>query len=192
MLPETHKGLINPLRVSDVTLNYLMRGTIEFCVTSSLVVLWRSTTESKNIVKPLAISQTIHTVCCEDDYFPKGKFKLFSSLFHSLYPVFPKSLYSVADLFALRDLLVVCNEEKCCVGVMWHSPRKTLASLGLFPWLVYVHAYCVPIATLNQGKRTRLLYLVGARIINSSARLEYNIVTTSLYISEYVNQHNCS
>ena len=38
---------------------------------------------SKNIVKLLAISQTIHTVCCEDDYFPKEKFKLFNSLFHS-------------------------------------------------------------------------------------------------------------
>ena len=34
---------------------------------------WRSTTD-KNIVKLLAISQTIHTVCCEDDYFPNGKF----------------------------------------------------------------------------------------------------------------------
>ena len=36
-------------------------------------LLWRSTTD-ENIVKLLAISQTIHTVCCEDDYFPKGKF----------------------------------------------------------------------------------------------------------------------
>ena len=36
-----------------------------------------TTTESKNIVKLLAISQTIHTVYCEDNnYFPKGKFKL--------------------------------------------------------------------------------------------------------------------
>ena len=31
------------------------------------------------------------------------------------YPVFPKSLFSIADLFAVRYLWVVCNEDKCCV-----------------------------------------------------------------------------
>ena len=77
-------------------------------------LLWRSTTESKNIVKLLAISQTIHTVCCEDDYFPKGKFKLFNSLFHTVYLVFPKSLFSIANLFAVRYLWDVRNEDKCC------------------------------------------------------------------------------
>ena len=45
----------------------------------------------------------------------KGKFKLFHSLFHSVYPVFPKSLYSSLDLFVVRYLWVVCNEDKCCV-----------------------------------------------------------------------------
>ena len=59
--------------------------------------------------------QTIYTVCYEDDYFPKGKFKLFNSLFHSVHPIFPKSWFSIADLFAVRYLWVVCNEDKCCV-----------------------------------------------------------------------------
>ena len=55
-----------------------MHEIMEFCVTSPLVLdNWE-----QNIVKPLAISQTIHNVCCEDDYFPKGKFKLFNTLFH--------------------------------------------------------------------------------------------------------------
>ena len=126
-------------------------------------LLWRSTTESKNIVKLLAISQTIHTVCCEDDYFPKGKFELFNSLFHSVYLVFPKSLFSIADLFAVRYLWVVCNEDKCCV--VTQRAANIFASLGLFAWLVYVRTYCVPIATLNQNKRTRLLYLDDAQII---------------------------
>ena len=71
---------------------------------------------SKNIVKLLAISQTIHTLCCEDDYFPKGKFKLFNSLFHSEYPIFPKRLFSFPNLFAVRFLWDVCNEDKCCGG----------------------------------------------------------------------------
>ena len=30
----------------------------------------------------------IHALCCEDNYFPKGKFKFFNSLFHSMYLVF--------------------------------------------------------------------------------------------------------
>lgn len=33
------------------------------------------------------------------------------------------------------------------------------ASLGLFTWLVYVHTDCMPIASLNQSKRSWLLYL---------------------------------
>ena len=101
---------------------------------------------SKNIVKLLAISQTIHTVCCEDDYFPQGKFKLFNSLFHLVYPVFP-NVSSIADLFALRHLWVVCHKDKCCV-VTQH-----IADIGV-AWLVYVCTYCVPIAFFNQNKRT--------------------------------------
>ena len=93
------------------------------------------------------MSQTTHTVCCEDDYFPKGKFKLFNSLFHSVYLIFPKSLFSIADLFAERYLWVVCNEDKCCVVTQRAADIRVA-------WLVYVRKYCVPIATLNQKKRT--------------------------------------
>ena len=41
---------------------------------------------------------------------------------------------------------------------------QTLASLELFTWLVYLRTYCVRIATLNQNKRSRLLYLGDALI----------------------------
>ena len=34
-----------------------------------------------------------------------------------------------------------------------------------FAWLVYIHTYCVPIATLNQNKWSRLLYLENMHII---------------------------
>ena len=44
----------------------------------------------------------IHSVGCEDNYFPKGKFKLFNSLFHLVYLVFPVRLISIANLFAVR------------------------------------------------------------------------------------------
>ena len=47
--------------------------------------------------------------------FPKGKFKLFNSLFHSAYLVFLIPLISIADLFTLCYLWDVCNEDKCCV-----------------------------------------------------------------------------
>ena len=98
-------------------------------------------------------------MCREEDYFPKGKFKLFNSLFHSVYLVFPKSLFSVADLFAVRYPRVVCNEDKCCV-VTQRAVDIRIA------WFVYVRTYCLPIATLNQNMRTRLLYLGDTQIIN--------------------------
>ena len=94
--------------------------------------LWRSTTESKNNVKLLAISQTSHTVCCEEDYFPKGKFKLFNSLFHSVYLVLFKK-----SCFLLQTCLpcVICGSYITKINaVLWHmhSARQTFASLGLF------------------------------------------------------------
>ena len=137
-------------------------------------LLWRSTTESKNIVKLLAISQTIHTECSEEDYFPKGNFELFNSLFHSGYLVFPKSFFSVADLFAVRYLWVVCNEDKCCFVTQCAADIRVA-------WLVYVRMFCVPIATLNQNKRTQLLYLGDAQIIrNISVNDEYWFLTDGL------------
>ena len=82
---------------------------------------------------------------------------LLNSLFHSLYLVFPKSLFSIADLFVVCYLWVVCNEVKCCVVTQ-------LAADIRFAWLVYVRTYCVLIATLNQNKETRSLYLGDAQI----------------------------
>ena len=75
--------------------------------------LWRSTSERKNIVKLLAISQTIYTMCCEDDYL-----NCFSSLFF------------IVDLFAVHLLQVVCNEDKCCV--------VTQRAAGLFTFVCIV------------------------------------------------------
>ena len=77
-------------------------------------------------------------------------------MFHSVYLVFPKSLFSIADLFAMHYLWVACNEDKCCV-VTKRAEEIRVA------WLVYVRTYCEPIATLNQNKRIRLLYLGHAK-----------------------------
>ena len=96
-------------------------------------------------------------MCCEDYYFPKGKFKSFDSLFHSVYLIFPKRLFSIADLFAVCYLWVVCNEDKCCVVTQRAADIRVA-------WLVYVRTYCVPIATLNQNRQTRLLYLGDVQI----------------------------
>ena len=75
--------------------------------------------------------KNIHAVCCEDNYFPKEKFKLFNSLFHSVYLVFSIRLISIADLYAVRYLWDVCKEDKCCV-VTHHEGDILVASLGLF------------------------------------------------------------
>ena len=130
----------------NVTINYLMHCT-----------------RSWNFGRQQILSNTwqychaILTVCCEDDYFSKGKFKLFNSLFHSMYLVFPISLFSIADLFAVGYLRVICNEDKCCVVTQGAADIRVV-------WLVYVRTYCVPIATWNQNKRTRLLYLGDSQI----------------------------
>ena len=135
-------------------MHHSMLPLINSCTRSSNFawhLLWRSTTKSKNIVKLLAINQTIRTVCCKDDYFPKGKFKLFNSLFHSVHLVIPKSLFSIAHLFAVRYLCGVFSEDKCSVVTQRAADIRVA-------WLVYVRTYCVPIATLNQNKRTQLLH----------------------------------
>ena len=109
--------------------------------------------------------KNIHAMCCEDNYFPNGKFQLFKTLFHSVYLVSSIRLISIADLFAVRYLWEVCNEDKCCV-VTHRAADILVTSLGLFSWLVYVRKYCVPIATLIQNKRSRLLYLGDTQIIS--------------------------
>ena len=44
----------------------------------------------------------------------------------------------------------------------------------LFTWLVYPRTYCVPTATLNQNRRTRLLYLGDAQIKREVLILDAN------------------
>ena len=79
--------------------------------------------------------KNIHVVCCEENYFPWGKFKLFSSLFHSMYLVFSIRLVSFANLFAVLYLWDVCNKDKCCV--------VTYRAVDIrIPWFVYLD--CLP------------------------------------------------
>ena len=103
-------------------------------------LLWRPTTERKNIVKIMAISQTIHTVCWEDNYFSNRKFNLFNSLFHSVYLVLPKSCF----LLKICLPCVICGTYVMKINaVSWHSVRETSASLGLACLCLHVfHAYC--------------------------------------------------
>ena len=87
-------------------------------------LLWRPTTERKNIVKLMAISQTIHTVCWEDNYFSNRKFNLFNSLFHSVYLVLPKSCF----LLKICLPCVICGTYVMKINaVSWHSVRETSA-----------------------------------------------------------------
>ena len=51
-----------------------------------------------------------------------------------MYPVFPKSLFSIADLFAVRYLWVVFNEGKCCV-VTQRAADIRVARLVYLPYL---------------------------------------------------------
>ena len=84
-------------------------------------------------------------VCCEEDYFPKGKFKSLNSLFHSVYLVFffSKRLFSFADLFAVRY-------ETKINAVLWHVLRRTFASLGLFTFACIACPLQLWIKTMNE------------------------------------------
>ena len=88
-----------------------MHEIMEFCVTSSLALdNWRKYCQTLGN-KPNHSHRLLRR-----RLFSKGKnFKLFNSLFHLVYLVFPKSLFSIADLFTVCYLWVVCNEDKCCV-----------------------------------------------------------------------------
>ena len=55
-----------------------------------------------------------------------------------MYLIFPKSLQSMADLFAVRYLWVVCNEDKCCVVTERGRHSRCLACLRLH----VLRAYC--------------------------------------------------
>ena len=88
-----------------------------------------------------------------------------SDYVYSVYLVFSIRLFSIANLFAVRYLWPLCNEDKCCV-VTHHVADNRV------PWLVYVRTYCVSIATLNrQNKRSRLLYLGDAQITREVCRV---------------------
>ena len=79
-----------------------MHEVIECCVAASLAHIWFLT------IPPhlQLISSTTTTPKCT----------LRSVLFHSAYPAFPKRLFSIADLFAVRYLWVVCTRS---LNVAW-------------------------------------------------------------------------
>ena len=96
--------------------------------------------------------KNIHAVFCENNYFPKGKFKLSNSLFHSECTLLFFNTFDFYYQFVCRALSVgrtVCNEDKCCVVT---DADIVVVPLRFFTWLVYVCTYCLPIATLNQNK----------------------------------------
>ena len=104
--------------------------------------------------------KNIHTVCCGDNYFPQGKFNLFNSLFHSVSLFFSIRLSLLPICLPCVSCGTYCNEDKRCV--VTHRAANIRVA-----WLVYVRTYCVPIATLDQNKRFRLLYLGDAQIIGN-------------------------
>ena len=75
--------------------------------------------------------KNVHAVCCEDNYFQKEKFKFSNSLFHWVYFVFSILLFSIANLFAVRYLWDVRNEDKCC------AVTHRLVDIRV-AWLVYL------------------------------------------------------
>ena len=91
--------------------------------------------------------KNIHVVCCDENDFPWGKFKLFSIFFfHSVYLVFSIRLVSFANLFAVHYLWDVCNKDKCCV--------VTYRAVDIrIPWIVYLS--CLPWIKISHLDKAR-------------------------------------
>ena len=112
----------------------------------------------------------------------EGNFKLFNSLFHSVYLVFSIRLFSIANFFA-RYLWDVRNEDKFCV--VTHRAVDVRVA-----WLVYLvclgshvlPAYC----NFESKQRTRLLYLGDAQIIINAVN---TLCYPTLYYQYLVNIH---
>ena len=93
-------------------------------------LLSRSTTEGKNVVKLLAISQTIHTKCAATVCFTQCT-------------LFFKKFVSIENLFVILYLWGVCIDDKCCVVTQ-------RAAVIRVDWIVYLaclrshvlRAYC--------------------------------------------------
>ena len=103
---------------------------------------------------PMVLVKNIHPVCCKDNYLPKGKFKLFNSLFHSVYlaAFFCRAL-------AVGRIITSINAVSC-TSRDGHS-RSLSCLLVLFTFA------CIACLLPNQNKRTRFLYLGDAQIISN-------------------------
>ena len=132
--PKICNEIMHHLMLSLIVMNEIM----EFCVTSLMLDNWEQKYCQTLGNKP---NQSHHVLW--GGLFSKWKFKLLNSLFHLVYLVFPKSLISIVNLFAVRYLWVVCNEDKCCVVTQ-------LTAIIHVTWLVYLaclhshvlRAYC--------------------------------------------------
>ena len=114
---------------------------MEFCMTSSLVL---NCCEQKYCQTLGNKPNQSHSVL-RGWLFSKGKIEIFVSF---SVPCFSKKF---ANLFAGT----ICGSYVTKINaVLWHSAQQTFALLGLFTWLICICMYCVPIATLNQNKRT--------------------------------------
>ena len=84
----------------------------------------------------------------------------------ALWPQLPRFFYPLANMAltpVYPGLAVFLMQGKCCV-VTDGAADIVVVPLGFFTWLVYICTYCLPIATLNQNKWSRLLYLGDAQI----------------------------
>ena len=82
---------------------------------------------------------------------------LFFLFFSFLFSVI---LFPIANLFAVRYLWGICNEDKCWV--------VTYRAADYFTCLVYVRTYCVPVEALNQNERTRFFFTYVCLLIAAS------------------------
>ena len=117
-----------------------MHEIMEVCVTSSLVLdNWE-----QKYCQTLSNTPNHSHRELRGRYFSKEKILSIWWFVSLSVPCFSKKvLFSIADLFAVRYLLVVCNEDKCCVVTQRAADIRVawLVYLGRLPSHV-LRAYC--------------------------------------------------
>ena len=106
------------------------------------------------------LSQTIYTVCCEDDYFPKGKLNYLIVCFTQCSLFFEKVCFLLPICFPfVSHLWFVCNDDKCCVVTQRGADFRVA-------WLVYLA--CLRLHVLRaysnfESKQAKSISLFGRR-----------------------------
>ena len=119
---------------------------------------------------PWSEAYTLNVVCYEDNYFLKRKFKLFNSLYHSVYLVFATRSFSIANMFAVRYLwttYVTKNRDKWQRAECLYKKKRAKRTRSSR------QSHCVVTAKLHVWHGTYETF-AGTLLLANRCRIDFN------------------